>query len=67
LYSFEPYKVIINTAALRVRLGPGTDYATRTTVSRNSVFTITYEKNNWGRLKSHAGWISLKYTKRADA
>ena len=67
LYAFEPYKVIINTGALRVRLGPGTSYATRTTVSRNSVYTITYEKDNWGRLKSHAGWISLKYTKRANA
>jgi peptidoglycan hydrolase-like protein with peptidoglycan-binding domain len=67
LYAFEPYKVAINTGALRVRLGPGTSYATRTTVSRNSVFTITYEKDNWGRLKSHAGWISLKYTKKVES
>lgn len=61
---FKSYKVKIDTDVLRVRAGAGTAYPTKTKVKRNQVYTIVDEKNGWGKLKSGAGWISLKYTKR---
>jgi N-acetylmuramoyl-L-alanine amidase len=35
-----------------------------TTIKKNDVYTIIEEKNNWGKLKSGIGWISLKYTSK---
>lgn len=57
-----PYLVKINTAVLNVRSGAGTNYSINTTVKRGEVYTIVSESNGWGKLKSGAGWISLKYT-----
>ena len=45
---FRSYKVKITTDILNIRKGAGTSYS----------------KNGWGKLKSGAGWISLKYTKK---
>lgn len=59
-----PYKVRITTSVLNVRTGAGTSYAVATTVKKNQVYTIVEESNGWGKLKSGAGWISLKYTKK---
>lgn len=59
-----PYTVKVTASALNVRKGPGTKYAVTTTVKKGEVYTITDEKNGWGRLKSGAGWISLKYTEK---
>ena len=50
-----PYLVRINTALLNVRAGAGTN-------KKNEVYTIVNEVDGWGKLKSGAGWISLKYT-----
>lgn len=62
------YLVKINTDELNVRSGPGTGYKVNTKVHRNEVYTIVSEhyngKTKWGRLKSGAGYISLKYTKK---
>lgn len=58
-----PYKVKITASVLNVRKGAGTKYAVATTVKKGEVYTIVDEKNGWGKLKSGAGWISLKYTK----
>jgi N-acetylmuramoyl-L-alanine amidase len=33
-------------------------------VKKNGVYTIVAESNGWGKLKSGAGWIDLKQTKR---
>lgn len=33
-------------------------------VKKNEVYTIIEVKGDWGKLKSGAGWINLKYTKR---
>lgn len=63
-----PYLVKINTLSLNVRAGAGTSFKKNTVVHLNEVYTIVDEKMNgsvvWGKLKSGAGWISLKYTKR---
>lgn len=58
------YKVKITASVLNVRKGAGTNHPIVTTVHKNEVYTIVDENNGWGKLKSGAGWISLKYTKR---
>ena len=63
--NFKSYLVIITADSLNVRNGAGTQYKVNSTVKKGQVFTIVDEKNGWGRLKSGAGWISLKnYTKK---
>ena len=63
-----PYLVKIDTATLNVRGGAGTNHPIVTTVNRGEIYTIVGEamkgSTKWGKLKSDAGWISLKYTKR---
>ena len=49
---------------LNVRKGPGTSYPVATQVHKGEVYTIVEEQNGWGKLKSGAGWICLKYTKK---
>lgn len=56
------YMVKITATSLNVRAGAGTSYRVTTSVKKNQVYTIVEEKNGWGRLKSGAGWICLKYT-----
>ena len=58
------YKVKVTASILNVRKGAGTKYAITKTVKKNEVYTIMEESNGWGRLKSGAGWISLKYTSK---
>lgn len=62
------YKVKIDTDELNVRAGAGVNYKITAVVKRGEVFTIVGEVMNgstkWGKLKSGAGYISLKYTKK---
>ena len=62
------YKVRITASVLNVRKGVGIDYPITTTVKKGEVYTIVGESvkgsTKWGKLKSGAGWISLKYTQR---
>lgn len=58
----DSYRVKITADVLNVRTGPGTSYKVATTVKKNEVYTIVESINNWGRLKSGAGYISLAYT-----
>jgi N-acetylmuramoyl-L-alanine amidase CwlA len=58
------YLVRITADVLNVRLGPGVGYKITTTVEKKEVYTIVDEFNGWGKLKSDAGWINLKYTER---
>lgn len=60
----EPFIVQITASSLNVRKGPGTSYTVAQTVSKGQVFTIVQQQGGWGKLKSGAGWISLKYTAR---
>lgn len=63
-----PYKVKVTAKTLNVRKGAGTSFKIVETVKKNDVYTIVETKkvNNstWGKLKSGAGWVNLKYTKR---
>lgn len=63
-----PYLVKITASTLNVRGGVGTNYPITTTVRKGEIYTIVGEaikgSTKWGKLKSGAGWISLKYTQR---
>lgn len=60
----KAYTVKVTVPILNVRTGAGTNCAITTTVKKNEVYTIVDESNGWGKLKSGAGWICLKYTKK---
>ena len=58
-----------NQYGVRLRLGPGTNYAKTGKFTGKGVFSIVEEASGqgaslWGRLKSGAGWISLDYAAR---
>ena len=59
------YLVKINTDVLNIRSGAGTGYKVVGTVKNGEVYTITEEVKadgyTWGKLKSGAGFIALKY------
>lgn len=65
--TFKPYLVKINTAALNIRKGAGTNFAKAGCITDRGTYTIVAEKagqgsdKGWGKLKSGAGWISLDY------
>ena len=58
-----PYLVRIDVPVLNVRAGAGTNYRTSAQVRKNEVYTMVEVKDNWGKLKSGAGWICLDYVK----
>ena len=58
------FRVKINTAVLNVRTEPNASSHIATQVRNGEVYTIVEERNGWGKLKSGAGWVNLKYTKR---
>lgn len=63
-----PYLIQTTCDVLRIRAGAGTHHRQtgeiRETAAQKKKYTITEEKNGWGKLKSGAGWIALAYTKR---
>lgn len=59
-----PYLVRITASVLNVRTGAGMNFRTRTQVRKNEVYTIVAQEDNWGKLKSGAGWICLDYTEK---
>lgn len=61
---FEPYVIRVTADILNVRSGPGTNYDITATLAQGGAYTIVAEENNWGKLKSGIGWISLKYTEK---
>lgn len=58
------YLVRVTAERLNVRVEPDVNSKIVTTIKKNDVYTIIEEKNNWGKLKSGIGWISLKYTNK---
>lgn len=59
-----PYKVKVTAGVLNVRREPTVGAVIVTQVREGEVYTITEEREGWGKLKSGAGWISLDYVKR---
>lgn len=62
--AFNPYLVKIVADALNVRKEPSSKSKKTDVIEDRGVYTIVAEKDGWGKLKSGAGWISLKYTKK---
>ncbi len=58
------YLVKVRANDLNIRTGPGVEYDKTGKYTGAGVFTIVQEMNGWGKLKSGAGWICLKYTER---
>ncbi len=58
------YLVKVTAWFLNYRTGPGVNYKKRGSIRKNQVYTIVDEKYGWGKLKSGAGWINLKYVNR---
>lgn len=59
-----PYVVKITATTLNVRKEATAKAKTVTTVKKNERYTIVEEKDGWGKLKSGAGWICLKYASK---
>lgn len=59
-----PFTVRITVEKLNIRRGPGTEYDKSGSVEMGEAFTVTETQGDWGRLKSGAGWICLRYTQR---
>lgn len=60
----DPYKVKVTCDVLNIRSGPGTNYDIVGSVKKGDVYTIVDTQDNWGKLKSGAGWICLDYTEK---
>lgn len=58
------YKVKVTVNALNIRNGAGMNYKVNGVIRNRGVYTIVETKDNWGKLKSGAGWICLDFTKR---
>lgn len=60
----QGYKVKVTANALNYRAGAGIRYKINGQVKKNEIYTIVEEKDGWGKLKSGAGWVNLKYVKK---
>jgi hypothetical protein len=60
------FLVKVTADALNIRKGPGTNYSITGVIKDKGVYTIVETNDTWGKLKSGAGWISLKYTEMLD-
>lgn len=65
-----PYMINTTCDILRIRKEPNTNSQVMGRITETKgdkkKYTIIEERNGWGRLKSGAGWISLKYTKKVS-
>jgi hypothetical protein len=59
-----PFNVKVTANLLNYRAGAGTGFRINGQVKKNEIYTIVEKKNGWGKLKSGAGWVNLKYTKK---
>ena len=55
-----PFLVKVSITDLNIRKGAGTNYKSKGYI-KPGVYTIVETKDNWGKLKSGAGWICLDY------
>ena len=67
--AFQSYTVKVTASELNIRKGPGTNFGINGSISDKGLYTIIAEStgqsaNKWGKLKSGAGWVCLKYVKK---
>lgn len=58
------YKVRVTADELNYRSGAGTAFPIKGQIKKGEVYTVTDVSGGWGKLKSGAGWINLKYTEK---
>ena len=61
--TFTPYKVRITVTDLNIREKPTFDSKSKGFITPG-VYTIVAEENGFGKLKSGAGYVALKYTRK---
>lgn len=61
----KAYLVKVTADGLNIRNGAGANHKINGVIRDKGTYTIVKTKGDWGKLKSGAGWINLKYTKRA--
>lgn len=59
-----PYLIRVTATLLNYRRGPSMNDAVAGTIKNGGVYTIIEEKDGWGKLKSGAGWINLKFVEK---
>lgn len=57
-----PCVVRVTADSLTIRSGPGVNYSVAGSITDKGAYTIVEISENWGKLKSGAGWICLDYT-----
>lgn len=62
--SSSRYLVKVTTDALNIRSGAGTNHSIVGCIRDKGTYTIVETSENWGKLKSGAGWICLDYTQK---
>lgn len=60
----KAYRVQITASILNVRSGASMNHTIVGNVKKNSTYLILETKNNWGKLNSPNGYISLRYAKK---
>lgn len=58
------FLVKVTAAMLNYRSGPGVSHSIKGQIRKNEVYTIVEARGDWGKLKSGAGWINLKYVNK---
>ena len=61
----KEFVVRVGISNLNIRAGAGLSYKVKGTCPKGSYTIVATKTNNgytWGKLKSGAGWIALKYT-----
>ena len=61
---FSSYKVKVTANCLNIRKEATSKSKKVGEITDKGVYTIIEEKDGFGKLKSGAGWISLKYVKK---
>ena len=56
-----PFLVRVTVPMVAARKGPGSEYPATVVVRGPNIFTITEVQGSYGRLKSGAGWLNLRY------
>lgn len=60
----KSFKVKVNVDSLNIRSGAGSKFSITGRIKDKGIYTIVDTSGNWGKLKSGAGWIYLKYTQK---
>ena len=56
-----PFLVRVTVPMVAARKGPGSEYPATVVVRGPNIFTITEVQGSYGRFKSGAGWLNLRY------